>query len=159
MGRDRRVIEQELLAQLNAQHFRRLKLAGLRWLAVSSLPIWLQEHWGVVPGFPAWLTVLAEGYCLAMSAAYAALECRWARRAAEVGADSSGVVIDRPLAAPLLSALTATAWIASGPRRARDPRPSAALPRPRRGRCRRRQRPVAVPWPGQARGIVFLQLR
>jgi uncharacterized membrane protein YraQ (UPF0718 family) len=87
-------LELELRAQLNGQHFRGLKLASLRWLAASSLPAWLQVcHPGALPGFLAWTAVLAQGYCVAMSVAYAALEYHWARRGADFAAGPSEVVV------------------------------------------------------------------
>jgi hypothetical protein len=87
-------MELELRAQLNGHHFRGLKLQSLRWLAASSLPAWLQVcHPGALPAFLTWMAVLAEGYCLAMSAAYAALEYHWARRGADFAAGRSGVVV------------------------------------------------------------------
>jgi hypothetical protein len=95
MADDRRVIEQDLRAQLTVWYLRERKLAHLRWLAAASLPLWLEIHRGVLTGFLAWGAVLAQGYCLAMSVAYAALEAQWERRAALVDTASAAVAIHR----------------------------------------------------------------
>ena len=87
------MIERELQAQLNVQYLRGLKLASLRWVAVASLPIWLDAHWQILPSMVLWLVVVAEGFCLAMAAGYGTLEHRWSRRAAEVEPDGATVFI------------------------------------------------------------------
>ena len=86
-------VEQELVAGLQLQYLRGVRLAWLRWLAAASIPVWLEVHWQFLPGLIAWLAFLVQGGCLAMAACYAALEYRWSRRAALFEPGSSGVVV------------------------------------------------------------------
>jgi hypothetical protein len=81
------------MTQLQVQYLRGLRLASQRWLAVASLPVWLQVHFHLLPGLLAWWAFLAQGGCLTLAAGYAASEYRWTRRAMQLEAGSAGVVI------------------------------------------------------------------
>lgn len=92
--RARAELEQGLSAQIEVQYCRVLELAWLRWLAVASLPVWLELHYRLLPGFVSWLAFLLQGGCLAMAAVHGALERRWAGRAARLQLPSPGVTIE-----------------------------------------------------------------
>jgi hypothetical protein len=72
---------QELLAQLNWRHFRRLKGAGLRFLVAASAPVWLQAWSGVLPDLLAFWALLAQGAAMILTLFYAGLERQWRHRA------------------------------------------------------------------------------
>jgi hypothetical protein len=76
--------QQELLAQLNWRHFRRLKAAGLRFLVAASAPVWLQAWSGALPDLLAFWALLAQGAGLILTLFYAGLEHQWRRRAARL---------------------------------------------------------------------------
>jgi hypothetical protein len=84
--------ERRLAAQLNARHFRSLRLASLQALALASLPLWAQALGLVVWGWVAWLAFLVAGTCLALAISYAVLEQRWSRRA-QLKAHSSRALV------------------------------------------------------------------
>jgi hypothetical protein len=80
---DSRPRAEALHARLGEQHFRGLKARSRRWLAVASVPVWLQAGWGVLPDLVSFWAVLIQGGCLVLTVAFAALEHRWRQRAAE----------------------------------------------------------------------------
>lgn len=81
---DRLATERGLVAELSLREFRGLKLASLRCGVAASFPVWLEAQSVALPNFGVWLALLAEGFFLALAASYAAMESRWARRAAQI---------------------------------------------------------------------------
>ncbi len=80
----RRELERALVARMELQRMRGLRLFHLRVLAVTSLPVWGHALWQAL-GSWAWLAVLFEGYALVTVLVLAALELRWRLRAAYIG--------------------------------------------------------------------------
>src|SRR5262245_5119876 len=87
------LLERALRAQLNEHHARDLRLMGLRWLAVASVPVWLQTLWGFLPDLLAYWALLGQGACIVIAGALAVLERRWRRRAAQLEGTSSVPVV------------------------------------------------------------------
>lgn len=82
-------------ARARVQQMHGLVWTNLRWALLVSVVIWVEALWHPLPGFVAWITVLAQGFFLALATAYAAVQERWMRRGAPVGA-SARVVIRKP---------------------------------------------------------------
>jgi hypothetical protein len=82
-------------ARINRLYFRSLRLAGLRWLAASSLPLWAHAYGTPLHGSVVWLAVLATGSCFALAAVFGATERRWRLRIPPV-ARAAPVVIAVP---------------------------------------------------------------
>ena len=74
-----------LRARFGEQHFRGLKAASRRWLALVSAPVWLQAAWGILPELVAFWAVLIQGGCLVLTLVFAALEHQWRQRARNAG--------------------------------------------------------------------------
>jgi hypothetical protein len=82
-----------LVAELNEQHFRALRVAWLRWAAAASFPVWLQAEFDVLPDLLAFWALLAQGLCLLMFLVSAGLESLWRRRRVSLeGGDPKAVV-------------------------------------------------------------------
>jgi len=93
LGYDRWASGAELHARFAEQHFRGLKAAGRRWLAVASAPVWIQAGWGLLPDLVGFWAILIQGGCLVLTVVFAALEHRWSARAARMEAFPSPAVV------------------------------------------------------------------
>jgi hypothetical protein len=96
LGYHRALIASEIQARFGEHHFRALKSASRRGMAVASVPLWVQAGWGALPDLIAFWALLLQGACLVLTLAFAALERRWGARAAGFeGAPSPAVVHTR----------------------------------------------------------------
>lgn len=82
-------------ARARMQQMHGLAWTNLRWALLVSVVIWVEALWHPLPGWVAWIAVLAQGFFLALATAYAAVQEQWMRRGAPVGA-SARVVIHKP---------------------------------------------------------------
>jgi hypothetical protein len=89
LPRDRPPLGRELQARFGEGRSQGLKAASRRWLAVSSLPAWVQAAWGVLPDIVAFWGVLIQGAFLVSTVVFAVLEHRWRERGLGIDAGSS----------------------------------------------------------------------
>jgi hypothetical protein len=82
-------------ARMRMQQMHGLAWTNLRWGLLVSVVIWIEALWHPLPGFLAWIAVLAQGFFLALATAYATVQERWMRRGAPVGV-SARVVVHKP---------------------------------------------------------------
>jgi Domain of unknown function (DUF4118) len=68
---------------------------NLRWALFVSVAIWIEALWNPLPGFVAWIVVLAQGFFMALAIVYAAVQEQWMRRGTPLGG-SGRVVIPKP---------------------------------------------------------------
>jgi hypothetical protein len=82
-------------ARARVEQMRGLAWTNLRWALVVSVVIWIEALWDPLPGFVAWIVVLAQGFFLALAIAYAAVQEQWMRRGTPLSG-SGRVVIPKP---------------------------------------------------------------
>ena len=148
LPQDRPTVGRELQARFGEQRSQGLKAASRRWLALSSIPVWIQVGWGVLPDLVAFWCVLLQGGLLVSTVAFAALESRWRARAA--GIEAGGVARGGPRAWELVGRPALGALVQPGPGLARALglrrlRPSLA-PAPAHGAWSRRGRRCSCCW-------------
>ena len=66
-------------AEFRLERMRALAWTHLCWALAISILVWIEALWHRLPGVIAWIVVLAQGFFLALAAAYAAVQEHWAR--------------------------------------------------------------------------------
>jgi hypothetical protein len=87
--------EEAMDARTRVQRMHGLAWTNLRWALLVSVVIWIEALWHPLPGFVAWIAVLAQGFFLALATAYAAVQEQWMRRGTPVGA-TARVLVHKP---------------------------------------------------------------
>jgi hypothetical protein len=77
---DRSDLEKALHAHICVAYLRSLRIAALRWLAVSSLPLGYQVATRRLPATLSWMLDLTAATLALLAASYFVLEWRWRRR-------------------------------------------------------------------------------
>ena len=90
-------MEGDLVAELNQQYFGEMKMASLRWLAATSLPVWLHAQFHTLPDLLVFWTILVQGFCLLLAIAFARLESLWRGRSLRLQDRESPGVVHTPL--------------------------------------------------------------